>query len=36
MSENIRCGKKIKEGEKGDDKRYLPCKKCCTRHPERV
>jgi hypothetical protein len=36
MSENIRGGKKIKEGEKGDDKCYFPCKNCCTRYPERV
>jgi hypothetical protein len=36
MSENIRGGKKIKEGEKGDGKCYFPCKNCCTRRPERV
>jgi heterodisulfide reductase subunit C len=36
MSENIRVGKRIKEGEKGDGKCYFPCKKCCTRCPERV
>jgi hypothetical protein len=36
MSENIRGGKKIKEGEKGDIKCYFPCKNCCSRHPERV
>ena len=34
MSENIRAGKRIKEGEKGDSKCYFPCKNCCTRHPE--
>ena len=26
MLENIRGGKKIKEGEKGDGKCYFPCK----------
>ena len=36
MFENIRGGKKIKEGEKGDDKCYFPCKNCCTRCAERV
>jgi hypothetical protein len=36
MLENIRGGKKIKEGEKGDSKCYFPCKNCCTRRPERV
>jgi hypothetical protein len=36
MSENIRARKRIKEGEKGDGKCYFPCKKCCTRCPERV
>jgi hypothetical protein len=36
MSENIRDGKRIKEGEKGDGKCYFPCKKFCTRRPERV
>ena len=36
MSKNIRGGKKIKEGEKGDNKCYFPCKNCCTRRPERV
>jgi hypothetical protein len=36
MSENIRGGKKIKEGEKGDGKCYCRCKNCCTRCPERV
>jgi hypothetical protein len=36
MSENIRAGKRIKEGEKGDGKCYCPCKNCCTRCLERV
>jgi hypothetical protein len=36
MSENIRAAKRIKEGEKGDDKCYFPCKNYFTRHPERV
>jgi hypothetical protein len=36
MSENIRGGKKNKEGEKGDGKCYFPCKNCCTRCLERV
>ena len=36
MLENIRGGKKINEGEKGDGKCYFPCKNCCTRRPERV
>jgi hypothetical protein len=36
MSENIRVGKRIKEGEKGDGKCYFPCKNCCTRCPEIV
>jgi hypothetical protein len=36
MSENIRAGKRIKEGEKGDGKCYFHCKICCTRRPERV
>jgi hypothetical protein len=35
MSENIRGGNKIKEGEKGDGKCYFPCKNCCTGRPER-
>ena len=36
MSENIRGGKKIKEGEKVDGKCYFPCKSCRTRGPKRV
>jgi hypothetical protein len=36
MSEKIRAGKRIKEGEKGDNKCYCPYKNCCTRRPERV
>jgi len=36
MSENIRGGEKIKEGERGDGKCYFPWKNCCTRHPKRV
>ena len=36
MTENIRAGKIIKEGEKGDGKCYFPCKNCCTRCPKRV
>ena len=36
MSENIRGGKKIKEGEKCDGKCYFPCKNCCIRCTERV
>jgi hypothetical protein len=36
MLENIRGGKKIEEGEKGDGKCYFPCKTCCTRRPKRV
>jgi hypothetical protein len=36
MSENIRGGKKSKEGEKGDGKCYFPCKRCCTARPVRI
>ena len=37
MSENIvRGGEKSKVGEKGDDRCYYPCKKCCLRHPIRI
>ena len=36
MSENIRDGKIIKEGENGDCKCYFHCKNCCTRRPKRV
>jgi hypothetical protein len=36
ISKNIRSGKRIKEGEKGDGKCYFPFKNCCTRHPESV
>jgi hypothetical protein len=36
MSENIRAGKRIKEGEKGDSKCYFPYKNCCIRRPKRV
>jgi hypothetical protein len=33
MSQNIRGGKKSKEGEKGDGRCYFPWKKCCTTCP---
>ena len=32
MEENIRGGKQIEEGERGDGKVYCPCKKCCMRN----
>jgi len=36
MSKNIKGGKKVKEGEKGDGQCYFPCKDYFTRGPERV
>jgi hypothetical protein len=36
MSRNIRGGKKIKEGEKGDGRCYFPCKRCCTTRTIRI
>jgi hypothetical protein len=36
MEENIRGGKKSKEGEKGDGRCYFPCKKCCFTRPVRI
>ena len=32
MEENIRGGKKIRKGERGDGRVYCPCKKCCMRN----
>ena len=36
MSQNIRGGKKSKEGEKGDGRCYFPYKRCCTTRPVRI
>jgi hypothetical protein len=36
MSQNIRGGKKSKEGEKGDGRCYFPCKICCTTRLVRI
>ena len=36
MAENIRGGKQIEEGERGDGKVYFPCKKFCLRSNVRV
>jgi len=36
MEENIRGGKKIQKGERGDGRVYCPCKKCCMRNNVRV
>jgi hypothetical protein len=36
MAENIRGGKKSKEGEKGDGRCYCPCKKFSFTRPVRI
>jgi hypothetical protein len=36
MAENIRGGKKSKEGEKGDSRCYCPCQKCSFTRPVRI